>query len=300
MIRYNPHNWFGLIFRFHKSDTLSQLWWEIAILILYTAGLAFLYEEGYAVFTKSTITIHSLIGFVIGLLLVFRTNSAYDRWWEGRKQWGSLLNVSRSIAVKFASWVPQNRTTEKEQMALLVEGFAVALREHLRNGVKENMIRSGVRHLAKKEHVPLAFIHEMSKIAIKLNREGILSNEQLMLLEKDFRDLSDILGACERIKNTPIPFSYSTFIKKVLFIYTLTLPIGFIPEFSYYTIFPSIFVFYVLVSFELLAEEIEDPFGNDANDIDTDGISAKISRNVQEVFGFADDAAVQQPTSSLP
>ena len=93
------------------------------------------------------------------------------------------------------------------------------------------------------------------------------------------------LGVCERIKNTPIPFSYSLFIKKFIFIYVLTMPLAFVPLFGYLSAFISTFVFYALVSMELLAEEIEDPFGSDENDLPTDQICLTIQNDCKQIFG---------------
>ena len=95
----------------------------------------------------------------------------------------------------------------------------------------------------------------------------------------------DSLGACERIKNTPIPYSYSIFIKKFIFIYVTTLPLAFVTIFGYYSALIATFIFYVLVSMEVLAEEIEDPFGTDDNDLPTDQLCERIKANVEEVFG---------------
>jgi putative membrane protein len=94
-----------------------------------------------------------------------------------------------------------------------------------------------------------------------------------------------IIGACERIKNTPIPFSYSLFIKKFIFIYVTTLPLAFVVQFGFLSALIATFVFYVLVSMEVLAEEIEDPFGSDQNDLPTDQLCLTIQNNCQQIFG---------------
>ena len=115
-------------------------------------------------------------------------------------------------------------------------------------------------------------------------REKRLSGDQLITIDKEIKALTDIIGACERIKNTPIPFSYNLFIKKFIFIYTITLPFGLAHEFHYWTIPIATFVLYILGSLELLAEEIEDPFGTDSNDLPTDNLSLKIKENVAEIL----------------
>jgi putative membrane protein len=115
-------------------------------------------------------------------------------------------------------------------------------------------------------------------------QNGQLSQEQLLYLNVELQSLPDVCGACERIKNTPIPFSYNVFIKKFIFIYIMTLPIGFVFQLGYWIIPIVIFVFYVLASLELIAEEIEDPFGGDANDIPTELIASNIRKHTQEIL----------------
>jgi len=115
-------------------------------------------------------------------------------------------------------------------------------------------------------------------------KEGMISQEEFLAMDKEVKNFTDILGACERIKNTPIPFSYSLFLKKFIFIYVMSLPLGLIPIFHYWTIPVAIFIFYVLVSMEVIAEEIEDPFGLDANDLPTEELSGKIRANVREIL----------------
>ena len=111
-----------------------------------------------------------------------------------------------------------------------------------------------------------------------------ITGEQLIIINSEIQSFTDICGACERIKNTPIPYSYSAFIKKFIFIYVLTLPFGYVFSLGYYVIPVVVFIFYVLASLELIAEEIEDPFGTDANDLPTDKIAANIKKHVEEIF----------------
>lgn len=138
--------------------------------------------------------------------------------------------------------------------------------------------------LSKKNHVPLAISELMYKKLVELKKAGKISEEEYITFDKNINAFMDAVGACERIKNTPIPFSYSLFIKKFIFIYVTTLPLAFVIQFGYFSALIATFVFYVLVSMEVLAEEIEDPFGSDDNDLPTDTICERIRANVQEVL----------------
>lgn len=291
MIHYNPKSWFSLIFKFHKSNTFQQMGWVLfayAILSLIFVYLELYFEEELKF--QSTIAIHSLLGFVIGLLLVFRTNSAYDRWWEGRKQWGALVNNSRNLSIKLNALIPDQKSEYREFFSCAIPNFVYAFKEHLREGVnKDELEDSKLTDLGKileHEHVPNGIVSEMYKKIDELHRDGTISGDQLITIDREFKSLLDILGACERIKNTPIPYSYNIFLKKFIFIYTITLPMGLVFQFEYWSIPICTFILYVFGSLELIAEEIEDPFGRDDNDLPLDDLAHKIKSNVKEIFNL--------------
>ena len=117
-----------------------------------------------------------------------------------------------------------------------------------------------------------------------MQKNNIISQEQLIILSTDVGQFTDICGGCERIKNTPIPYSYSAFIKKFIFIYVITLPFGWVFSLGYFVIPIVPFILYVLASLELIAEEIENPFGKDANDLPVDEICNNIEKHVGEIL----------------
>jgi putative membrane protein len=236
----------------------------------------------------STILVHSLLGYVIGLLLVFRTNTAYERWWEGRKQWGALVNSSRNFSMQINAILPKEDKDNREFFDTMIRNYVYALKDHLRDSknmdvfVENKIFQKSI--LKNKEHWPNYIASLMHEKVQELYRKDIISGDQLIVLDKELKSFTDILGACERIKNTPIPYSYNMFIKKFIFVYVITLPFGLVSDFQYWAIPITIFLLYVLGSMELLAEEIEDPFGTDANDLPTDELCTKIKINVKEIF----------------
>jgi putative membrane protein len=287
MINYNPKSWFKLIFALHKSDTIRILWKEIIYIGLFTGLISFFiltYFPNSAVLNQ-LISVYSLIGFVISLLLVFRTNTAYDRWWEGRKIWGSMVNNTRNLASKLSSL---NLSPEDiDLFRRMITNFVFASKEHLRKGVLFNeldLTDEEISYLSPKKHVPLAMTQLMYKRLNELLRERKITDQTYRVLDTNLNAFMDILGACERIKKTPIPYSYSLFLKKFIFVYVTTLPLAFINSFGYFSVLIASYVFYVLVSMEVLAEEIEDPFGTDDNDLPTDQLSEKIQEDVNEIF----------------
>ena len=288
MIKYNPKTWFRHIVSINHSDTINKLWKELIALGVFTIGIAYI-EINYISDTaplKDLMQVYSLVGFVLSLLLVFRTNTAYDRWWEGRKKWGELVNNSRNLAIKISALTDDVQT--KQYFSRMIANYAIAMKEHLRDGVKLEELdlnEEEQREIEKYEHKPNYIISMLYKKLDELKKKGQLSDENYIVIDVNLKSFSDIIGACERIKNTPIPYSYSMFFKKFIFIYVTTLPLAFVNSFGYYSSLVSIFVFYVLVSMEILAEEIEDPFGKDDNDLPTDSLSEKIKTNVKEILG---------------
>jgi len=287
MINYNPKSWVTLIFAFHRSDTFRMLWKEIIYIGLFTLGIAFLEIHFFpdALQLEKLITVYSLIGFVISLLLVFRTNTAYDRWWEGRRKWGELVNDTRNMAVKLSPIL--KKKADRDYFARMISNFAVSMKEYLRLGIdidELNLTLEEKSEFIDRSHIPSAIVEAMYK-KLKSHREnGEMSDVEFLSIDNNLNALLDSIGACERIKNTPIPFSYSLFIKKFIFIYVTTLPLAFVVQFGYFSALIATFVFYVLVSMEVLAEEIEDPFGTDDNDLPTDQLCERIDKVVHEVL----------------
>jgi putative membrane protein len=237
---------------------------------------------------NATTAVHSLLGIVLGLFLVFRTNSAYDRWWEGRRMWGGLVNSTRTFALKLHAYIEKNNEAERVWFAMMISNFPIALKEHLRQGVQVKSLRhinaELLEEIANAKHKPNRIMSMMHERVNALYRAGNLTGDHLINLDKELKDFVDIMGACERIKNTPIPYSYTMYIKKFIFIYIITLPFGFVTTFGYFTIATVLLVSFVLLSVELIAEEIEDPFGRDINDLPTDELSDKIYDNIMEIF----------------
>lgn len=289
---YNPKQWFEILFQFHKADTLRKLAKLICIISVYAVLVAYL-ELNYLQLSEKSIwknvsVLHNLLGFALSLLLVFRTNTAYDRWWEGRKLWGALVNNSRNLAIKLNSMLPADNKEDREYFKRIIPLYASVLKEHL-------MAETTRLSLDEQEHPELKKLdinkHAPNQVACMLNNriqkmhtDKLISAEQLLFINPELTSFTDICGACERIKNTPIPYSYSAFIKKFIFIYVMTLPFGYVFILGYLMVPVVAFVFYVLASLELIAEEIEDPFGGDSNDLPMDKIALNIQKHVGEIL----------------
>lgn len=234
------------------------------------------------------VSFHSLLGVVLGLFLVFRTNTAYDRWWEGRRLWGQLTNDSRALAMKINAFIPNQYTSDRTFFINFISNFSIALKQHLRSEpIIEGLLfqnEEEKKQIDSSINKPAEICACMAKRISTIYKEKKIDGFQLQVLTRDLNSFTDVLGGCERIKSTPIPRSYRLFLRKFLFLYTYTLPFAFVLDFKYITVPIVMLVFYILVSVELIAAEIEDPFGRDVNDLPTDIISTNINKSITQII----------------
>ena len=281
-----------MIFHSYSRRIIQRLMPSMIFMGIYTAIICYVVIDIYDMPFKSSTQVHSILGIVLGLFLVFRMNSAYERWWEGRSRWGLLVNDSRNLAQKLNAMLSPDDKEERNFFRIMLGNFPFALKEHLRNGVKfdefEDPGGSDIEKLKKANNVPNIMLSLIYKHIQGLFADGKINGEQYLVLDTEVHEYSSIQGACERIKNTPIPYSYSMYIKKFIFTFIITLPFGFVTSFFYFTIPIVLLLFYILVSIELIAEEIEEPFGRDINDLPTDRLAEKIRQDVKEIFAVED------------
>ncbi|MEY3956635.1 MAG: hypothetical protein RLZ73_1090 [Bacteroidota bacterium] len=272
MVQYNTKDWITFIFKLHQSDTFRKLLPLMFFIGAYSGLICFLEMEYFHLGEDSKVKnisiMHGMLGFVISLLLAYRTNTAYDRWWEGRKLWGSLVNSSRNLALKLAAIL--DNEVDRHFYQKVIPLYAFVLQKYLADDESGLVLFEGLDlQIDHTKHKPNQVAKMIMKKSNDLYNTGRLSGHQLLYINAELQSFTDVCGACERIKNTPIPYSYSAFIKKFIFIYVMTLPFSYVFTLGYYVIPVVVFIFYVLASLELIAEEIEDPFGTDANDLPT-------------------------------
>lgn len=277
-------------FSFADKSTIGKLVPSVFSIGVYTA--AAYYIEYYALHFdfdfRPTSTVFSLLGIVLGLLLVFRTNTAYERWWEGRRLLGQLTNASRNLALKLNAFLPEADKENRIFFAQMIGNYYYALKEHMREGVimseLEEAFPGMIQDLQKVKHVPNRInAHLMIRIN-ELAKKGVFTQEQLLSLDNQWNTLADVVGGCERIKNTPIPTSYTKHLDRFMLLYTMMLPFGLMHDLGWWTVPTVMIIYFALEGIKIIGEEIEDPFGKDANDLPTDSISERVRANVKEIL----------------
>ena len=298
MIIYNAKDWFKALRHFHTSYVIQVLLQRVGYIGLY--GVAITIIDRYIVNLEVPIDaiFFSLLGILLSLLLVFRTNTAYDRFYEGRRQWGALVNNSRNMAVLLDALLPDEDETNRLFFARTLSNFALALKGHLRTGVDQSELEETdpetLDTLPQFAHMPARLAAVLMRRFQVLKEHRIVNDADLITIRLYHQSLLDITGACERIKKTPIPFSYSFFIKLFVTAYLVLMPLVLVDTYGYFIVIATVLAAYALIGIEMIGDEIEEPFGLDCNDLPLNQIAQTIRQNVHELLG------VTLPVSSLP
>jgi len=291
-----PRPWLGILTEFHSTPIFGRIWGTVAAVALY-ASFVLLIDQ-YYLHSVETVgaEFHGFLGLILGSLLVFRTNTSYDRWWEGRKLWGQLVNDSRNLAIKVQTCV-RAEAAEKQRLGRWLSDFALALKGHLRGGVRLAELPGFAESATAEqpEHVP-AFISACIYDQIEAWRQSDqIGGFELLILDAHAASLMNICGACERIQKSPISISYRWFIRQMIAIYLLTLPWGLMESFNWWTIPAVAMLAYFMIGVEMIAEEIEDPFGMSEDDLLLDDICRTIDRSVMSILADERTAATIMP-----
>lgn len=235
---------------------------------------------------------------VLGLLLVFRTNTAYDRFWEGRKAWGALLNIVRNLTRRIWVFVGETESSDrihKQAVLRLIVSFAVAMKLHLR-GEPVNQELLGlvdVRYrtaLAEAPHPCLKIAFWLEDYLHQQYQQQRVDLYQVTTMNALLDGMVDSLGACERILKTPMPMAYAIHLKQLLLIYCLLLPFQLVGEIGFWTGAIVGLVSFTLFGIEEIGIEIENPFGRDHNDLPLDDICNTMIRNMEHLITLAPSA----------
>jgi putative membrane protein len=226
---------------------------------------------------------HAALTLVLGWLLVFRTNTSYARWWEARTLWGTLVNISRNMAIKVADLV---KADDKELIKFQTEivAYAYGLKDHLRDeAVLQNL--AGFEDCQDQPgHLPSYLVTRMYEELGSWRDDGFIDSMVLRVLDEEARRFLEICGGCERIKNTRLALSYRIFARQCVFLFLATFPWGIVHSFHAWTIPLTVIVSYFMLGLETVAEHVEEPFGHDVDDLDLDELCETIETTVSEIF----------------
>jgi ion channel-forming bestrophin family protein len=232
---------------------------------------------------------------VLGLLLVFRTNTAYDRFWEGRKFWGTITNAARNLARQIWVSVDEREPKDREEKVATLRAivaFAVATKQHLRSEPINEELQSLLaparsEKLKTMNNPPLEIAFWIGDYLQKQYEQNRLNIYQLTAMQELLNTFVDALGGCERILRTPMPLAYAIHLKQLLLLYCLSLPFQMVKDFGWFTGIIVTIISFTLLGIEAIGLEIENPFGHDANDLPLDAICANMRRNMEDLITLA-------------
>jgi putative membrane protein len=299
MIQYDAHKWTHHLFDI-KGSVVRQIFWRVMLFVVWSVGVVAFNRYVRPVAVPSTV--HTLVGLALGLLLVFRTNASYERFWEGRKLWGGIINESRNIAREAASFL-RERPDLLQRVVFWTATFSYAAMNALRGGrgigpLAERLPKDEVTDVLAAQHVPSAVARRITHQLVRARDEGYLSDYVAITIDSNVNLLIDYIGSCERIQKTPLPFAYVVHLRRALILYCLTLPFALVETYSWTTAGYTFLIVYVLLGIEEIGVEIENPFGEDDNDLPLEQICATIEGNLLAVLEETTAARPEAGSSS--
>jgi ion channel-forming bestrophin family protein len=285
--------WIQLLFRI-RGSTLETTW--ARILFVTVVAILVTYLELHYDIQRYTLTTtpFTIVGVALGIFLGFRNNAAYERFWEGRILWGSLVNTSRNLArqafsVIHAHEVSDDLTRFRERFIRRVIAFAHALRHHLRetdpvDELSKYLAADDLKEVADSSHRPLVILQQLGRDLGFARTHRWLHELNVPEIDQQLVELSNVLGGCERIKNTPIPFTYTVLIHRIVGFYCLFLPFGLVDTATILTPFVVFLVSHAFFGLDAVGDEIEQPFDTEPNDLPIAAISRNIEINLLSIL----------------
>ncbi|WP_448633984.1 bestrophin family protein [Pedobacter panaciterrae] len=290
MIIRKKEHWFKMLFVWHGS-VLPGVLPRLILLFALSIGVVFFHGTILSFKVPLNPAPLTLFGFVLALFLGFRNNVSYDRFWEGRKLWGGLLNSTRSLA-RQALTLPNSASDKKQAIdfILLLTTFTYTLKHQLRStdpqkDMKDRLSDSHFNRIATAKFKPIMLMKLMAEWVKDARREERIDAIQQARFDENLDRLADIVGGCERIISTPIPYSYRVLLHRTVYLYCFLLPFGLMDSLQWLTPFIVVFIAYTFVAFEAIADEIEQPFGTEANDLALNAMCLTIETTLLELAG---------------
>jgi ion channel-forming bestrophin family protein len=298
MFVQKPRSWIATVALGGRA--LPHIWTRTAIVTALSVGVTIVYLRVPWFHYSLTATPFTLIGLALSIFLGFRNTTAYDRFWEARKLWGSLVNTSRSLTRQIIMFIePQPGVGEQSRAGIdayetkivhSVIAYTHALRHHLRDSDPRPMLervlsKEDADVLCKHSNVPIAILMRLGRQIIEAREKNWIHPFHMPVIEASLATLTDIQGGCERIKSTPIPYSYTVLMHRIVAVYCVLLPFGLAETIGWATPAVVLFISYAFFGLDAIGEEVEQPFGLDPNDLPLSTISRAIEANLRQTIG---------------
>ena len=325
MIVSKKYSWLRTLFQI-RGSSLTKTWPRLLLVFAVALVVTVVHEKYGWLHTNLTVTPFSLIGLALGIFLGFRNNTSYDRFWEGRKLWGQVVNTSRTITRQLltlvgpgdgidvpyrvygleADSVPESVREFHRSNVRRVIAYVHALRLHLRSdndlsGLAEFLEADELASLQSETNRPIAILQRIGAEVRDAWDRGWIHALHVPVVESSLTSFANMQGGCERIKATPIPFSYNILLHRLVFVYCFGLPFGLVSaaDIGPFTPVVTLLVSYAFFGLDAVGDEVEDPFGLDPNDLPLDAITKMIEINLRQRLGETDLPAFRQPVGDV-
>jgi putative membrane protein len=284
-----PHqHWFIRLFVWHGS-VLQKIYSRLLLNVALSISVIFFLPWYETIGIKLTTAPFSILGVAIAIFLGFRNSACYARFNEARTLWGNLAITQRSFLREAKSVLGENQS----QIGALVNlqtAFCHALRLTLRKRPVEETLKKylsaeDLQWVVKSQAPCQRILLLMGSWLGDKRKQGLISDVVWSSLNHHLNDLSAVAGGCERIASTPVPFAYTLILHRTVYLFCIMLPFALATDLHYMTPFLSVFISYTFISLDTLAEELEEPFGTEDNDLPLDAICNSIERDLRDMDG---------------
>ncbi|SAK80841.1 Bestrophin, RFP-TM, chloride channel [Caballeronia glebae] len=264
-------NWFRLLFVW-RGSVLPQLLPRLGLIFLLSVAAIFMHDHMRHYPIGLGTPPFALVGIALAVFLGFRNGASYERWWEGRRLWGALLNTSRALAQQVLSLPEKPDRAQSRRLLAALGGLSHALRHQLRGtdalaDLAPRLPPELHARVAAAQFRPALILVWLGEWVAERKREGVLDGYAVLAIQHNLNALSDVIGGCERIASTPLPFSYSVMIHRTIYLFCVMLPFGLVDGAGLLTPLFALLVAYAFMALEAIAAQIEDPFGLEENDL---------------------------------
>ncbi|KON81989.1 hypothetical protein PA01_10640 [Azoarcus sp. PA01] len=286
IVRPRPH-WMRLLF-VRRGSLVSRILPQQLFIFALSCGVVLMHGQLFHFKVTLNANPFSLMGVALAIFLGFRINASYDRYWEARKLWGDVLVETRNLARQALTLTARN--VESRPFVLGLIGFAAAMRNQLRHqprdadllGLLPAVVIERARSARSAPALVLLWLGQWLRERREAGQLDIMLAQQM---EQSLNGLSSSLGGCERIANTPLPFTYTVILHRSAYVYCALLPFGLVDSIGLMTPLVVSFVSYTFFALEALSDEIEEPFGTMANDLALDALVAGVNASLREMLG---------------
>ena len=289
-----------------KGTVLERIWPQVLLVMALSALVVWAHGHAPGLVPSLTGAPFALFGIALSVFLSFRNGAGYERWWEARKAWGTLLAASRDLdrQTLILACRGEAATAARRRLCHLAIVFADELVRHLRTGVSEGarprlLAPDEAARLAAAPNRPERVLRMMGETLADLRAAGTLGEAETLALDTTMRDFTHAMAACERLRSTPVPFGYTLLLHRTAYLFCLILPFGFADVMGYATPFAAGLVAYTFFGLDTLSEELEEPFGTSPNDLPIEALAKGIEITLRSALDDPDLPEMPQPVDHV-